>query len=165
MELSPLTQRIVGEFIMALSSFTPENIRACGEAKAAALKLTEPERQKREECVAIIDSVAPKLRELEGAEATHAAALAVIKDGNAKLLAREAAITKRENDHAAAIKAVTIRETAATVREKELDDYSDRLEAAAKGHKDKQMSLKEWEDSLKEEAGNIEKAQQLIKKK
>lgn len=96
MELSPLTRRIVGEFITVISQYTPEKIKECAEAEADALKLTEPEIKKRDECVAIIDSAAVKLKDLKEAEGKHAESLKTIADAQKALDARIAE-TDRKN--------------------------------------------------------------------
>jgi hypothetical protein len=63
-----LADNIALQLVEAIAGCTPENIKKNAIAKAEALKLTEPEQAKRDECVAIINSVAPKLADLKAAE-------------------------------------------------------------------------------------------------
>jgi hypothetical protein len=164
MEMSGFTRKVVGELAEALSQYTPAYIKACHAAEAEGLKLTEPERKKREECVAIIDSANAKLLEIAKAKSAHEARETLVAEKEKSVSDREEAIRKREGELGAKETAVKNREANALSKERELNAYSDRLDGIATGHSAKAADLKKWEDSLKKQAEAFDQAQSLIKR-
>lgn len=67
-EMSNMTIKIVGEFVKAMSLYTPDKIKECLEAQADGLKLTEAEQAKRDDAVKIIDGAQEKLKEIADRE-------------------------------------------------------------------------------------------------
>lgn len=60
-----LTDKIVIELVEAINGLTPDKIKAASKARVDALKLTDEEQAKRDEATAIIDSVKPKLADID----------------------------------------------------------------------------------------------------
>lgn len=165
MELSNFTVKVLTEFSEAMASFTPENVMAVAKAKAEALKLTDPEQKKRDECIAIIESVTPKLTALEDAKAENAETLKAIEEAHKAFDEREKSVKESEQKISQANALLEAREKAAAKKEDDLDNYSDQLDEKAKGHRAKEKTLADLEASLNEQAASFEQAQKLIKRK
>ncbi len=160
-----LADNIALQLVEAIAGCTPENIKKNAIAKAEALKLTEPEQKKRDEAVAILNSVAPKLAELKAAEEKHASAKAEIEKANGLLDARSKAADKRDSDHVTAVANHAAKVKANDDRAAELKALADKLESQRKTQENKIGDLQAWEARLTEQQTNWDAAQQLLRKK
>ena len=155
-ELSSFTRKVLSELAPALASYTPEKIKACGIAEAEALKLTEPEKAKRDEAVAILNSVAPALKKLEDAKKDNEASLKALAEATAAQ-EKSAAFAKQCNEAEATrldkIKTdLEAREKQLSIDQKALKEGQDTLLATQKYHIANVRSFEESKKAAKEKS-------------
>ncbi len=158
MELSNSTIKVLTEITQALQDFTPSYLIEHAKARAEALKLTEPEKKKRDECVATINSVNGKLEELKQAQSAYDVRLMEITKMQKKLDENKSSLDAREERHSAAVSAFNTKQISVTDNEKRLLTWQAQLEATARNQKATEERLKAWEIELNEQANNFEQA-------
>lgn len=160
-----LADNIAQQFIESISRFTPDYVEKIAQAKADGLRITEPEQRARDEYNVKIAEHDAKLKALKDAEAKDADTKKQIIVAKQELEAGQQALKRAKDDHAKALQSINDRDADLSGREQALALEKKQVEQVCKANESETKRLKDWADSLAEQADSFDQAQKLIKRK